>query len=317
MKKIILPVFLTIFCVAIFGIVACAKPKQEAKVSNSNVETETVYAVNSMITGLGNLDAYLEFGGDVEAANSVDVLPDTNGRIVRYYVNVGDYVRKDQIIADIDPSRAGMNYSISSVKAPIAGTIIQLPYSVGTMAAPSMSVGKISSTNKLEIKMSVPERFVSRIANNQRAYLSFDAYPSEDFFAKVVEVSPVLDNTTRTMSVKLNMDPPDSRIKVGMYARVKLITDHKKNVITIPYSALVIRQGQVYVFTIDENKIAHQIPVKQGIRVDDKVEILEGITEGTEIIVKGQNLLDEGSKVNVISKLDKDGVNISIAGGKD
>lgn len=317
MKKIILPILLVIFCVITFGIVACAKPKQEAKVPLGLEETETVYAVNSMITGLANLDAYLEFGGDVEAANSVDVLPDTNGRIVRYYVNVGDYVRKDQIIADIDPSRAGMNYSISSVKAPISGTVIQLPYSVGTMAAPSMSIGKISSTNKLEIKMSVPERFVSRIANNQRAYLKFDAYPSEDFFAKVVEVSPVLDNTTRTMTVKLNMDPPDSRIKVGMYARVKLITDHKKNVITIPYSALVIRQGQVYVFTIDENKIAHQIPVKQGIRVDDKVEILEGITEGTEIIVKGQNLLDEGSKVNVISKLDKDGVNISIAGGKD
>ncbi|NLM00173.1 MAG: efflux RND transporter periplasmic adaptor subunit [Treponema sp.] len=303
--------------ITLLTFVACSKPADKKSKTSVFEEAETIYAVNTMITDLGNLDAYLEFGGDVDAANCVDVLPDTNGRITRYYVNVGDYVRKEQIIADIDPSRAGMTYSISPVKAPISGTVTQLPYSIGSMAVPSMSIGKISSTNRLEIKMSVPERFVSRIAMNQRAYITFDAFPGEEFNAKVVEVSPVLDNSTRTMSVKLNLDPPNSKIKVGMYARIKLITDRKKDIITIPYSGLVTRQGEAFVFAVMNDNSVKKISVKQGLRVDDKVEILEGLEAGTEIVIKGQTLLDESSKVNVISRVDSNGVNIFSLGGNN
>lgn len=306
---------------AILGIVlvmtillsGCEKPadkKDEAKSTDEAAKEKQVFAVNTMITGRKNMDAYLEFGGDVEAASSVDVLPDTAGRLTRFYVSVGDYVRKDQVIADVDPSRAGMTYSISQVKAPISGTVTQLPYSIGSMVASSMSIGKVSSTGKLEIKMSVAERFISRIALNQRAYISFDAYPSEDFAAKVVRVSPILDNSTRTMNVTLQLDPPDSRIKVGMYARIKLITDRRKDVISIPYTGLVTRSDETIVYTVDAEGTVSRKVVKVGIRVDDKVEILEGLSVGDEIVVKGQTLLEEGSKVNVISRVDEDGVNV-------
>ena len=170
---------------------------------------------------------------------------------------------------------------------------------------------KISSTNQLEISISVAERFISKIAMGQKATLRFDAYPNEVFHAKVVQISPVLDTSTRTMKVTLAMDPPDKRIKVGMYARIKLITDSKKDALAIPYAALVSRLGEQYLFVLSpdfteqEGKEVYSVKMikpQVGIRVDDKVEIVGGLKPGDEIVVKGQTLLEEGSKITIVSR---------------
>lgn len=296
---------LCILCV-LFG---CAKKVETPVVSEG--EKEVVFGVNTFVVSANNLDEYLEFGGDVQAKSTVDALPDATGKLVSLKVEVGQYVQKNQVIAEIDPSRPGMNYSVSPVKAPVSGTIVSLPFSVGAMMSPSMSLAKISSTNQLEISISVAERFISKIAMGQKATLRFDAYPNEVFHAKVVQISPVLDTSTRTMKVTLAMDPPDKRIKVGMYARIKLITDSKKDALAIPYSALITRLGEQCLFVLSpdfseqEGKEVYSVKMikpQVGIRVDDKVEIVGGLNPGDEIVVKGQTLLEDGSKINVISR---------------
>lgn len=285
-----------VFSLVFYG---CSKEEKTAVVP---VETqETVFAVNTYVAAAENLDEYLEFGGDVVAASSVDVMPDASGKISDIRVRVGDYVQRNEIIARVDPSRPGMTYETSPIRAPVAGTVTSLPVSVGSMVAPSMSIAKISSTNNLEISISVAERFVSRIAVGQKALLSFDSYPGEVFTAKVAEVNPVLDTTSRSMGVKLVLDPPDNRIKIGMYCRVKLITESKTEVVAIPRSAIVSRSGQDFVFVVNGGAVENR-PVTQGITVDNMVEIVSGLSAGNEVVVSGQTLLDVGSKVNVVSR---------------
>ena len=161
--------------------------------------------------------------------------------------------------------------------------------------------------DELEIRINIAERFISRITNGQSATVTFDAYPSVVFGAKVFEVSPVLDTSTRTMGVKLRLNPPDSRVKVGMYGRVRLVTDSVKNAIVLPSSALVTRDGKDYVFVITSPKSGKNAavvglkPVTKGISVDNNVEITKGLEIGEEVIIKGQTLLNDGSKVNVVS----------------
>ena len=169
------------------------------------------------------------------------------------------------------------------------------------MVAPSMTIGRISSTDKLEIKTSVPERFISKIKLNQKAILTFDAYPGETFTAKVTKISPVLDTSTRTMSVTLILDPPDSKIKIGMYARIKLITDHKSNAIIIPTTALVTRSQEQCVFVVNPDDTVTLKKVTVGIKVDDMVEILSGLEGNEKVVTKGQTLLNNGTKVNIVS----------------
>ncbi|MBQ7881480.1 MAG: efflux RND transporter periplasmic adaptor subunit [Treponema sp.] len=302
MKKILISVLAT-FVVMTFA-TSCGG-KKEAKVDSSTVEA--LFAVNAYKTSAGNLDDYLEFGGDVASVNEVSVLPDQAGKITNILVRVGDMVKKDQILAYVNPMRAGVVYNDSPVKAPIAGRVTSLPFTIGSTVSQSSPLAKVARTEELEIRISIAERFISRIENGQKATVTFDAYPGVVFGAKVFEVSPVLDTSTRTMSVKLRLDPPDSRIKVGMYGRVKLVTESIKNAIVIPSNAIISREGESYVYVIATEKTETSPAtvklqsVKVGLSVDNKVEITEGLSVGDVIIVKGQTLLNDGSRVNVIS----------------
>ena len=286
-----LPFILMAAAILSSALVSC---KGKSEKTAKEEETETIYAVNADIVQAGNLDDYLEFGGDVSSVSAVDVYPDAAGKISRIRVSVGDLVKKDQIIAYVDPSRPGMNYSENPVKAPISGRVTSFPPTIGTMVSQSYSIAKISDTDELQIKVNVAERFISRIRENQTAIVSFDAYPGVEFKARVFEVSPVLDTTSRTMLAKLKVEPADSRIKAGMYARVKLITDTIEGAVVIPNDAIVYRDGKPYVFTAKSESAessVNMVSVKEGLSVDNKTEIQEGLKEGDVIIVKGQSLL--------------------------
>ncbi|MDR0909664.1 MAG: efflux RND transporter periplasmic adaptor subunit [Spirochaetaceae bacterium] len=296
MKKIfvVLPITLLL-------LISCNRQNTPAANNAASAEPETVYAVNTRQAVLGNLDDYLQFGGNVTAASTVTVMPTATGKIANIYVDVGSRVSANQIIMRVDPSQPGLTYEMSPVRAPIAGTITAVPYSIGATVAPSMPVAQIATTGRLEIEVNVAERFISRVKLGQRAELSFDAYPGETFAASVVEVSPVLDTTSRTMTVQLGVsNNPDNKIKIGMYARVKIITDEKKNIITVPAEALVSRSNENYVFIVS-NDIAHLIKIKPGITVDDMMEVSDGLIAGDEVVTRGQTLLSEGSKVNIVN----------------
>lgn len=291
------------FCIiAAFSISSCKK--KDAAVPVTEEEEEIIYAVNAYRISGGNLDEYLEFGGDVASVASVDVMPDQAGKLTRILVSVGDRVKKDEVIAYVDASRPGMTYKASPVKAPAAGRIISFTPTVGATVSQAMVIARISSTDDLEIKTSVAERFISRVRLGQSASVTLDAYPGETFSAKVSEVSPVLDTTTRTMAIKLRLSPPDPRVKVGMYARIRLITDSIRNAIVIPAGTIVTREGESYVFKIvpgSGQSVARLQKVSRGMTVDDKCEITEGLAAGDEIVSKGQSLLNDGSPVRVMS----------------
>ena len=283
---------------------------KDGKEKKDEKEVEALFAVNTYKTKAGNLDEYLEFGGDVAAVSSVAALPDMAGKISRTLVNVGEMVKKNQVLAYVDASRPGMDYSASPVKAPISGRVISFIPTIGTMVSQSSVVAEIASTDELEIKVSVAERFVSRISLGQTANVTFDAYPGVEFKARIFEVSPVLDKSSRTMSVKLRLVSSDSRIKAGMYARVRLITESVKDAIVVPAEAIVRRDGVPYLFVVSSQKNGDTpakvklSPVEQGILVDNKTEITKGLIAGDEIVIKGQNLLNDGASVNIISVLE-------------
>lgn len=293
-------ILMGVFVLVVF--IGCKKPAGlQAKADEE--QSETVFAVNAYKAIPQVLDDYLEFGGNVQTASSVDIFPDVqSGKLKQLNVRVGDRVEKDDVVALVDASRPGQDFQLSPVKAPVSGTITSFPYTVGTTVAASMSIGKISSTGQLEIKTNIAERFISRVKQNQKAELMFDAYPGEIFPAVLVEIDPVLDTSSRTLGVKLLQIPNDSRLRAGMYARIKLVTETKKNTIVIPHNVVLTRNNEQIVYVIDpQTNTVKSCPVKLGIRVDDKQEIVMGIVAGDLIVIKGQALLNDGAKVNIIS----------------
>lgn len=245
---------------------------------------------------------YIEFGGTVNAVDSVAVLPSVAGKIARILVEAGDRVTKNQIIAQVDASKPGADFTMSPVRASAAGTVTSLPVSLGSYVTTSSTVAEIASIDDLEIKVNVSERFVPLLKIGQKGEISFKSYPDETFDAKITKLSPILDPATRTLEVTLKLAETKNIVKAGMFAHVKIVTNHKENIVTVPVKAIVYNSGKPFVFTATnegETATVHRTAVQTGISVDGVTEIVSGLKEGDSVVIKGQNMISDGQQVNV------------------
>ncbi len=303
-KKLLLPVI--ILSILFLG-VSCSKKSDTGQNPDTTGETTTVFAVSTTLAVEGEIKDYLQLNGDIRSSTTVDTYPDTAGKLKQLYVKVGDRVRKNQIIAEIDPSRPGMNFAASPVKASISGTVTMVPVQIGYTISPNFPIAKISRMDDLEVIIYVAERFISKMKIGLPAVIHTEAFPGEVFKGTISELSPVVDQITRTMEVKLKIDNRNLKLKAGMFAVVRLITEEKEGIVKIPAGALINRFGESYVFTIKENpesetsSMVSKKVVVPGLQIDNQLEVIAGLTAGEEIVVRGQTLLEDRSLVKVVS----------------
>jgi multidrug efflux pump subunit AcrA (membrane-fusion protein) len=275
-------------------------------------EAAPVFAVNTTTAVQGQIWNYLALSGDIVAGSTVDVYSDAAGKVSRVYAELGGRVERNAPVAAVDPSKPGMTYVPGIARAPIAGTVVALPAQVGmtvTQATPLARISGSTGANALEIKLYVAERFISQIARGLACQITLDAYPGETFRGSVTELSPVVDPASRTMEVKVNVDNPGSKLKAGMFAKVRIITEQKDNIVKIPATAMVERFGDTYVFTVETDpadpafRVARRRIVKPGILIDGVLEIQQGLEPNEEIVVRGQTLLEDGVRINIIDRV--------------
>ncbi len=279
-----------------------AQAEREQKVAFKD-DVGTVFAINTTKAVSGQLLDYLELNGDVVTRTNVVVFADTSGKLTKLNVRLGQYVVKDQVIAEIDPSRPGMTFVASPVKSPIAGTVIEIPAQIGATISPAVPIAKVSKTTDVQIMTFISERFISKVRLRLKALLRFEAYPDERFQAWVSEISPVVDPQSRTLEIRLNLNRLDRRIKPGMFAEVKIIIEKKEGIVKIPADCLVKRYGGYYVFVVKDGTEVEKRKVTPGIEIDSKLEIVEGLAPDEEIVIRGQTLLEDKAKVKVIERV--------------
>ena len=272
-------------------------------------EPSQVFAVNTTKAVAGELIDYIELNGDVLTKSTVDIYPDTFGKVSKLLINVGDRIEKDQVIAEIDPSKPGMIFVPSPVKSPIAGTVSNIPVYVGSTIIQGMPIARVTTTDNLEIRTEVAERFIGKMRIGLEALVSFEAFPGEVFRGSVTELSPLVDPASRTLEIKVRLNRQDSRIRPGMFAALKLITERKWGVVKIPVDCLVRRYGGTFVFVVKDDPAAstgkrvERRQVTPGVQIDEKLEILKGLRPGEVIVFMGQSLLEDNSVVRIVGEV--------------
>ncbi len=296
---------LLILMLAAFAVInRIAKDREEEK--NRQAAEEAVFTVETSIADRGDITDYIRINGDVEAAKSIDIYPDTAGKLRKLYVSIGSYVKKDQIVAEIDPSKPGLSYALSPVRSTINGTVTSIPYEAGSTVSLSSPVATVGDLSVLQVKAEIAEPYISKIHMGTKAGISFAPWPDRKYSARIIEISPVLKSRTRTMDIKLEFDKNYPEIKAGMFASIKLITEIRTDAVLVSSETIVTREGEKQVFTASEGKAVMK-SVETGISVDGITEIISGIREGDEIITRGQNLLDDGVEIKILGKDSSDG----------
>ena len=262
--------------------------------------TETVYSVRTQELKTGSLRNYLELTGDVVTETNVAIYPDTGGKLTEVFVKVGDSVVKGKtLIANVDPSKPGASYSLSPVYSPLTGTITTLSAQQGATVSTSQSLGTVGILQNLQVESKVPETQVASVRTGLGADVTFEAYPGKSFRAAVDRVDPVVDTTSRTKTIRLKFVGTAEGVDLGMFARVKLYFDNRTPAVLAPQESVVARSGKNYVFVLPgDTAVRREVTVGQA--VDGTVELLTGVKAGEVLVVKGQELLDDGTKVKVV-----------------
>jgi len=301
-NKIYGVILLLILALSVLG--GCKE--KEKKVMDKPREVP-VFAVNTTLAVKGQIQDYLTFSGDIVAGSTVDVYPEAAGKVTDIFISVGQRVNKGAQIASVDPSRPGMTFRQNIATAPIGGTVVMIPAQVGMTVSQAVPLARIAGGGALEIKLSIAERFISRMAMNQPCEITLDAWPGEIFRGSISEISPTVDLASRTMEIRVNVRDNSSKLKAGMFAKVRVITERKDNIVKIPAAAVISRFGEQFVYVIakddQNNDIVKKRIIAPGILIDNVLEIQSGLDPSDEIVIRGQTLLDDGSRVNIIERI--------------
>ncbi len=259
-----------------------------------------VVSVKTMIAEKSVLHDYVNTNGEIETQTSVDVFPDIGGKVVSMKVSLGTYVKKGQVIAEIDPSKPGAQYAKSPVLAPISGTVTSCSVKTGKTVSTSTTIAVIGDVSNLQVVANIPERYVATLKPGLKGKLILEAYPDLVFTATVTRVSPVVDSARRTKEIILNFDEIDSRINAGMFAKLTLYTQDYTDAIVVPSNSIVMLNGQKCVYVVKGDNTAEKRIIETGNSVDANVQILSGLSEGDRVVIEGMRVLGDGSAVREV-----------------
>ena len=139
------------------------------------------------------------------------------------------------------------------------------------------------------------EKDLPRVRPGQEVKLKVTAFPESTFSGKVILINSVVDPETRTVKVRTEVANPDGRLKPDMFANVQIVTDVNRAAISIPQSAVLNDEGKTVVFVAEGDGYKKR-QVQAGIQNNGRVEVVDGLTAGDKVVVKGNYLLLEQSK---------------------
>jgi RND family efflux transporter MFP subunit len=188
----------------------------------------------------------------------------------------------------------------STIKAPFSGKIAGNPVQPGTVVGPGTPVVRIVGKEGSYFEGEIPESNVGKINVGSIVQIKVSALPNATFGGIVRAISPAGESVGRLFKARVAFTGTSADLKPGMYATGIVTLRRIPNAATVPTSAIVKRAGKDVVFVVDGTQ-AKAIPVTTGLRTDGVIQVM-GLSPGQQVVVAGQNALDDGSKIKIEEK---------------
>ncbi len=191
-----------------------------------------------------------------------------------------------------------LEISHSELRAPFSGHITRRNVELGQTVRGSDALFRLGTFSPLYADVHVAERDVRLVRPGQTALVGFDAGGAESIEGRVIRISPVVDESTGTVKVTVELVSTNALFRPGAFVRVDIRTDTRENTTIVPRIALREQDGESFVFLV-RDEVAHRRPVRLGYQRDQAVEVLEGVSPGDSLVVAGHGQLNQGAKVRV------------------
>jgi len=192
--------------------------------------------------------------------------------------------------------------------APITGIITEVPIKKNEQASPGQAVVTISSEDDIEVRIGMPEAFITRVKTGEKVSVKFLSLPDKIFDGTITEVSFAAGAQSSTYPVIVRVEHPTSDIRPGMPVDVTFNFAASNGVqrqrLVVPTSAVGEDAAGNFVFTLMETEenlaIVHKKKVNVGELSNEGFEVLEGVESGELVVTAGVESLADSVKVRLL-----------------
>lgn len=195
--------------------------------------------------------------------------------------------------------------AVALAKAQLEKTIIIAPFdgliglrlvSTGDYVSPGTDLVPLESIDPLNVDFRIPEHFLGLVKVGTRISLRFDALADVTRDGVVGAISPLLDVGGRSMLLRAKVANDDGALRPGMFARVKLEFAGKETLM-VPEAAIAPAGDMNYVYRVDDGR-AVKVGVMLGQRREGKVEIIDGLQNGDNVLITGLQKVFDGAEIH-------------------
>jgi HlyD family secretion protein len=174
------------------------------------------------------------------------------------------------------------------LRSPAAGVVTKSDFVAGEQVMAGTAVVSVLSGGNFGIEVLVSEADIAKVKPDDSVEITLDAYGEDvNFPGKVIFIEPAETNVQDVIyyKVDISFDPDGKEIKSGMTANVTITTAEKKNVLNIPFRAVIDNGTGEKTVKLLVNNLAQEVKVEIGLKSDEgQVEVLSGVKEGDLVI---------------------------------
>jgi len=211
--------------------------------------------------------------------------------------------RVDELKAQLDSARAaaaGARARLGDLKiyAPFTGKMGIRKVSPGAVVQSGTLIGTLDDLSSMQVDFPLPETDMAAVKIGMPIVARSDAFPDRAFQGQVTAIDTRIDPVTRSIVLRGTLPNPDGAIRPGMFLKVESVIASRENATLVSEEALVPQGTKQYVFVVANNK-AERREVTLGARTLGKAEILKGVAPGETIVIRGTQVIRDGSPVTV------------------
>ena len=186
------------------------------------------------------------------------------------------------------------------VKAPFSGVITDLPYyTPGVRTAANKAMVSIMDYSTLYMDINLPDKYMQTVKVAQPVRIMNYTLQHDTLQGKVTQISPAIDQNTRTFKASLRIDNRKWLLRPGMFVKGDLILAQRDSTLVIPKNIVLSRQRGKTIFVVQRGAASERI-ITTGLENPTQVEVLKGLRAEERLVTKGFETLRNRSVVKII-----------------
>lgn len=204
------------------------------------------------------------------------------------------------IAAKAKTNASGQLEKYLRIISPFDGTVIDRNVSVGALVGENnqQPLFSIAQQEHLRLIVAIPEKHAHSVNANTPVTFTVSGRPGKIYNSRLSRNGGMLNQTTRSVITEFDIENSEKSLSGGEYAQVKLKLQRPDSTLWLPATSLITTQSGIFILKIKDG-IVQRVPVLQGSRKDSLIEVFGDISTKDQIIKKGSEELEEGTRVTI------------------